>query len=251
MQRQQYARLLALVVQARDLARSSSAVAAVLQHTPQPLDLVQLRADAADDVADVAAAAHYLQSLFATADFYPAITRSPLLVLNAPLDAVAQLRDPLVASGGFAGWHVKEHELLRTSEELHRLLATRAPREVVGCSVHSVAAAELAAQLELDYVQVGTMFETASHPEKRADALEGPALLRTIAARRPRGPHGERLAMPPLVAVGGIGSALHVREVLRAGASGVAVIRGILAADDPEAAAAALRAALDAPSERE
>lgn len=235
-------RLLALIVQARDLASARGAVNAVLQQTPQPLDIVQLRADTDDDASTVATAAHQLQSLLATSN-NTIITRSPSLVLNAPLNVVTQLREPLVTCGGFAGWHVKERELLQSSSELHQLLATRAPREIVGCSVHSVAAAELATHFRLDYVQVGTMFATPSHPEKRgAGALEGPALLRAIVETRPTGVN----TAPPLVAVGGISSERHVREVLAAGASGVAVVRRILAADDPGAAATALRSALDA-----
>ena len=49
----------------------------------------------------------------------------------------------------------------------------------------------------------------------------------------------------PVIAQGGI-EATHCRDLIRAGASGIAVTGSILMADDPEAATAELRAALDA-----
>jgi thiamine-phosphate diphosphorylase len=51
----------------------------------------------------------------------------------------------------------------------------------------------------------------------------------------------------PVIGLGGI-DALNAAEVIRAGTDGVAVIRAILAADDPGAAAARLVAALPHPS---
>ncbi|CAM9660871.1 unnamed protein product, partial [Phaeothamnion confervicola] len=50
---------------------------------------------------------------------------------------------------------------------------------LIGCSVHSVAAAAAAAAAGADYVQVGTMFETASHPGKEP---EGTALMAAVCA---------------------------------------------------------------------
>lgn len=230
--------LLVLVVQAQDLAAASAstraAVAAALRAPGSPLDAVQLRIDESDDAHAVTAAARHLQALHRELPTAP--EKSPKLILNAPLASIEELREEIVARGGrFAGWHVKERELPQLRERTWR----REPGEVVGCSVHSVASALLAARLGLDYVQVGTMFATASHPEKTA--LEGPALLRAVVAAA----ESEQVTMPPLVAIGGISSALHIHEVLRAGASGVAVIRGILAADDPAESAAAFRATLD------
>jgi thiamine-phosphate pyrophosphorylase len=49
----------------------------------------------------------------------------------------------------------------------------------------------------------------------------------------------------PWFAIGGIDAA-NVREVVDAGATRIVVVRAILEADDPEAAARALREALDA-----
>ncbi len=104
------------------------------------------------------------------------------------------------------------------------------PGSLIGRSVHSVAGAVKAASDGADFLVVGTMFATASHPGAEP---AGPALLRDIAAR----------CDLPLIGIGGIAPA-NVAEVMDAGASGVAVIRSVLAADDPRAAANDLAAAM-------
>ena len=85
----------------------------------------------------------------------------------------------------------------------------------------------------VDYVAYGPFAATAT----KADA------------GRPVGPDGlaavAKQTMLPLVAIGGI-DARNVAEAVRAGADGIAVVSAIMAADDPEAASRALRAAIDA-----
>ena len=78
-----------------------------------------------------------------------------------------------------------------------------------------------------DYVQVGAIFPTRSHPGL---SPAGPALLTSVAAR----------VTIPILAVGGI-TAENVGQAMRAGARGVAVISTIL--DSPSPAAAARRLA--------
>ena len=51
--------------------------------------------------------------------------------------------------------------------------------------------------------------------------------------------------MLPLIAIGGI-DLRNVADAVRAGADGIAVVRAIMAADDPEVASRTLRAAIDA-----
>ena len=104
------------------------------------------------------------------------------------------------------------------------------PGSLVGRSVHSVEGAEKAASDGADFLMVGTMFATASHPGARP---AGPELMRSIAAK----------CDLPLIGIGGI-TADNVAEVVEAGASGVAVIRSVLTADDPRAAASDLMSAL-------
>ena len=104
------------------------------------------------------------------------------------------------------------------------------PGSLVGRSVHSVEGAEKAASDGADFLMVGTMFATASHPGARP---AGPELMRSIAAQ----------CDLPLIGIGGI-TADNVAEVVEGGASGVAVIRSVLTADDPRVAASNLMSAL-------
>jgi thiamine biosynthesis protein ThiS len=100
---------------------------------------------------------------------------------------------------------------------------------LVGRSVHSPE--EAAISVGLDYLLAGHVYPSASKPGKPPLGLDG---LRAIVAVSPC----------PVLAIGGI-TAACVPEVVRAGAHGVAVIGAIAEADDPRAAAQALRSALD------
>ena len=108
-----------------------------------------------------------------------------------------------------------------------RLLA---PGSLIGRSVHSVEGARRATGDGADFLVVGTMYATASHPGAEP---AGPGLLRRV----------EEVTGAPLVGIGGINPD-NVAEVMAAGASGVAVIRSVLAADDPAAASRELMAAI-------
>ncbi|MGC4192660.1 MAG: thiamine phosphate synthase [Thermomicrobiales bacterium] len=101
----------------------------------------------------------------------------------------------------------------------------------VGVSVHSVEEGIAAANDGADYVTFGHIFPTASHPEEPPVGLER---LRELAGA----------VEIPVLAIGGI-DATNVREVLHAGAAGIAVISAVLNAPDPTAATAELRAILD------
>jgi thiamine-phosphate pyrophosphorylase len=103
---------------------------------------------------------------------------------------------------------------------------------VVGRSAHS--ATETAAAAEepgVDYFCVGPCWPTPTKPGRPAPGLD---LVRTVAARRPA---------RPWFAIGGID---HDRldEVLAAGAERIVVVRVITGAEDPQGAAAALKARL-------
>jgi thiamine-phosphate pyrophosphorylase len=101
----------------------------------------------------------------------------------------------------------------------------------IGRSTHAPAAAAGAGRDGADYVVFGPIYDT---PSKRAyGAPLGPSALRRCPARL------------PVVAIGGV-TVARVPELLAAGAAGVAVVREILGAADPEAAARALVAATDA-----
>ena len=92
----------------------------------------------------------------------------------------------------------------------------------IGRSVHSLDEARTALAEEADYLLVGPVYETATHPEA---APLGTEQLGAIA----------RLGLP-VIAIGGI-VAERVPAVRRAGAYGVAAIRALWDATDPGAAA--------------
>ena len=96
----------------------------------------------------------------------------------------------------------------------------------IGKSVHSKAQAEAARAQGPDYLVVGPVYATASHPDRPPLGLDE---LREIAALDPE---------LPVIAIGGI-TAPRVAEVRAAGAYGVAAIRALW--DDAEPAAAARR----------
>nr|ART40115.1 K152 [uncultured bacterium] len=100
---------------------------------------------------------------------------------------------------------------------------------LAGASVHSPQARQAAERAGADYVIAGPVFAPSSKPGEG----RGLAWLAEIA----------RGSAVPLVAIGGISPA-RVGDCLAAGAAAVAVIGGIVLADDPRAAAAAYLAAL-------
>ncbi|MCX6000783.1 MAG: thiamine phosphate synthase, partial [Chloroflexi bacterium] len=94
---------------------------------------------------------------------------------------------------------------------------------IVGCSVTATSQAVRAQRDGADYLAVGAVYPTLS---KEKVKLVGPAKLRQVRAR----------VSLPLIAIGGINRD-NVAEVVRAGASGVAVISAVMGAEDVEAAA--------------
>jgi thiamine-phosphate pyrophosphorylase len=102
----------------------------------------------------------------------------------------------------------------------------------VGRSVHSPGAARRAEAEGADYLIAGPIYETSSHADRD---LAGLSLIRVVTAD----------VGVPVLAIGGV-NAGRVEEVVRAGASGVAVISAVLGRTDRRAAAGGLRRALDA-----
>ena len=102
---------------------------------------------------------------------------------------------------------------------------------IIGRSVHSVDGATEAQASGADFLLVGTMFATRSHP---GEEPSGPGLLERIRATG---------VQSPLLAIGGI-TAENVSQVMQAGADGAAVITAILASDDPEREAARIKSAM-------
>jgi len=105
-------------------------------------------------------------------------------------------------------------------------------RFIVGRSVHSVAEAVRAQAEGADYVQVGTIFASRSHPDL---PVAGLGLLEAVAAA----------VSIPILVVGGI-TAANVGEAMAVGAGGAAVISAILGAPSPRDAARGLAQAIAA-----
>jgi thiamine-phosphate pyrophosphorylase len=102
---------------------------------------------------------------------------------------------------------------------------------LIGRSVHSLEGA-LKAETDLaDFLVLGTLYETASHPGQPG---AGPGFVREITA----------MVRTPVIGIGGI-DVDRAADVVSAGARGVAVIGAILHAEDPERAAAELRTAIE------
>ena len=102
---------------------------------------------------------------------------------------------------------------------------------LIGLSTHSPEQIAAAGESGADYMGVGPVYETATKPGLEA---VGERLVN----------HARGSAAKPFFAIGGI-DAGNAARVVAAGARRIAVVRAIRDADDPGAAAAALRARLD------
>jgi thiamine-phosphate pyrophosphorylase len=101
---------------------------------------------------------------------------------------------------------------------------------LVGCSITSLSQAVRAQAGGADYVAVGSIYPTLSKEKFKLVGLE---TLRRVRSR----------VSLPLIAIGGIDHT-NVKEVMKAGATGVAVISAVLGADDVEEATRRLAARL-------
>jgi thiamine-phosphate pyrophosphorylase len=104
------------------------------------------------------------------------------------------------------------------------------PDMLIGRSVHSEVGAVDAECQGADFLVLGTVFETASHPDGRVGGLD---LVREVTTS----------VGIPVLGIGGITKA-NAASVMEAGASGAAVITAITMADDPKSAASDLSAAI-------
>jgi thiamine-phosphate pyrophosphorylase len=124
-----------------------------------------------------------------------------------------------VAAAVGAGAHVGQDD---GPERARGLLG---PDAVLGLSVGTVGDVAVAERAGADYLGV-TVFSTSTKPDARPIGLDG--LSRIVAA-----------TSIPVVGIGGIHAA-NARDVLAAGAAGVAVISAVADADDPISAVASL-----------
>jgi thiamine-phosphate pyrophosphorylase len=144
-----------------------------------------------------------------------------LVALARPAEAAVfvNARPDIAAAAGAQGVQLRRGDI--PPVDARRLL----PRGWIGSSVHSTEEAELAVVEGADFLMVGNIYETASHPGRGATGLR----LVTQASRLGR----------PVIAIGGI-TPEKVTEVRAAGAYGVAAIRALWMAPDPAAATLAM-----------
>jgi len=152
-----------------------------------------------------------------------------LLPLARSLRAVTRGRAILIVNGALEVALATEADGVHLPEAAS-MVERPARTFLIGHSVHSLGAAAAAWAECSDYLIAGPVFETASHLNAVPAGLE---LIEAIA---------DAVAVPVL-AVGGI-TAERVGDMLRAGASGVAVISAILSAQSPRKAAQRLKNAL-------
>lgn len=140
-------------------------------------------------------------------------TYSALFIVNDDPD--------LARSCDADGVHVGRHDEVAAARAL---LGTNA---IIGLSTHSEDEIAAAAELPVDYIAVGPIWETPTKPGRPGVGLE---LIE----------HATAHAAQPFFAIGGI-SPLNAEQVVRAGARRLCVVRAIRDAPHPDVAAAALR----------
>jgi thiamine-phosphate pyrophosphorylase len=146
-----------------------------------------------------------------------------LLALARPAEAAVfvSARPDIAAAVGAHGVQLAVGDLAPTDAR------AMLPEGWIGRSVHDEAEANAAVAEGADYLLVGNVYRTASHPDRPAAGL---GLVRAVAA----------LGLP-VIAIGGI-DAGRAEEVRGAGAWGVAAIGALWGAPDSAAAALALLA---------
>lgn len=156
--------------------------------------------------------------------------RAALAATGVPL--VVNDRIDVALAAGADGVHLGRDDM--EPEAARRLLG---PAAIVGVTVKDAADAEAAIAAPVDYACIGGVFETLSkrNPDPPLGLFGFEALRARIAAARPELPVG---------AIAGIDGP-RADAVVRAGASGVAVISAVFRAADVAAATRALRAAVD------
>jgi thiamine-phosphate pyrophosphorylase len=105
------------------------------------------------------------------------------------------------------------------------------PEAVIGCSTHGASEAVSALGNGADFVLLGTIWATPSHPDVEGTGLEP---VRTAVAAAGE---GAATGAAPILAIGGVTPA-RAAEAVAVGAWGVAVIRGVWQAENPSRAAA-------------
>jgi thiamine-phosphate pyrophosphorylase len=162
----------------------------------------------------------------ATPSALAALTRA--VAAAVPVPVLVNDRVDVALAAGAAGAHRGQDDV-----PLDALRPHVPPGFLLGVSVGSAAEAERVRGWPADYWSIGPCYATGT----KADAGPplGPAGFAALARRAPAG--------VPVIGIGGI-SAAGAAAIRAAGAAGVAVIGAVAGAPDPEAAARAIREAM-------
>jgi thiamine-phosphate pyrophosphorylase len=163
-------------------------------------------------------------------------SRGELLTLAAELKRICERTGALFTVNddvelarlsGAAGIHLGQEDL-PIAHARERL----GPHVIVGRSARTVEETLEAVREGVDYLGIGTVYATPTKPDAE---VAGTLLLREVARQE---------VTVPWFAIGGV-TLETAREVAEAGAPGFAVVRAVLDAKDPEAAARELRSYLE------
>jgi thiamine-phosphate pyrophosphorylase len=134
-------------------------------------------------------------------------------------------RPELALQAGADGVHVGQDDM--PVADVRRLVG---PEVLIGLSTHSPDQFDAGLGSEANYLSAGPIWETPTKAGRPATGLE---LIR----------HAASVASKPFFAIGGI-DGTNIGEVVAAGATRAVVVRAIRDAEDPAAAARALKSAL-------
>jgi thiamine-phosphate pyrophosphorylase len=171
-------------------------------------DLLQLRDHEADSDVLLAAAGRFRDACDA---------HEALFIVND--------RPEIALQAGADGVHVGQDDL--PVDVVRKLVG---PRLVIGLSTHSPEQFDAGLASDADYLSAGPIWET---PTKAGRPAAGLGLIR----------HAASVTTKPFFAIGGIDEG-NIDEVVAAGASRAVVVRAIRDAQDPAAAASALKSRL-------
>lgn len=129
------------------------------------------------------------------------------------------------------GVHIGQHD--ESAESVRERIGNR----ILGVSAHTVEEARRAIFQGADYLGVGPIYPTVSKDD--AQAVQGTVILHEM--------RGAGIGLP-IVGIGGI-NADRVKEVIRAGADGVAVISAVTHAEEVQTAVARMREKIERAAE--
>jgi thiamine-phosphate pyrophosphorylase len=193
-----------------DLAEGGSLVEVVADAVRGGVTLVQLR-DKAADTESMLAMALALKAALAPSGVP--------LIINDRVE---------VAKAAGCGCHIGQGDMPAAAAR-----AILGPDAILGVSLDSIDQADAIDPEDVDYVAFGPFTDTATKPDAGAEVgAEGLAAVRAEIDL-------------PLVAIGGL-DVDNVGEAIAAGADGIAVVRAIMADDEPEETSRELREAIEA-----